>query len=307
MQDIARGMLQTSWTMLRIIAVVSSSVATIISSVLPLLRHSSISYEKIFVMFLLVSFGALIIHGALTHLWNDYADYLSGTDAYSPAILSGGSRVIQKELMTPEQVRKFAIHLTVSSLVVALVLAIAGYIILSVLVIVGVWAAFSYSMPPLRLSYRPFVGEGLSLFPAMFFLGLAIPWLLLDSLPIWAYQNALINAFICMAWVMVHHIPDVDADQKSIPVKRTSVVWFVQKFGMRAASVPAVLYLFLACAVTLSLFPSRFWQAMIVCVLLLYMVRLVLKMDSENVQTVTNVEKLLLLFAIIIAVLLGVF
>lgn len=219
MQGTARTVIETSWTLLRVVAVISSSIATILSSMLPLIFHSNITHERIFLTFVLVSFGALIIHGALTHLFNDYADYLSGTDAHSPAILSGGSRVIQKKMLSPYLVHQFAIHLTISLFIVALVFTMTSYVTLALLILIGIWAAYSYSMPPLRFSYRPFIGEGLSLFPAMFFLGLAIPWLLLDTIPLWAYQNAIINAFICMAWVMVHHIPDVQADRQANPVK----------------------------------------------------------------------------------------
>src|SRR5699024_5744265 len=113
------------------------------------------------------------------------------------------------------------------------------------LLLIGIWAAVSYSLSPLQLSYRPFLGDWLSLFPAMFFLGIAGPWLLLDPLPEWAVQNATINALVCMGWVMVHHIPDIEADQQAAPVKRTSVVWFVDQFGLTFARAPAFLYFLL--------------------------------------------------------------
>lgn len=306
MQGTARTVIETSWTLLRVVAVISSSIATILSSVLPLIFHSNINHERIFLTFILVSFGALIIHGALTHLFNDYADYLSGTDAHSPAILSGGSRVIQKKMLSPYLVHQLAIHLTIILVIVALVFTLTSYVTLALLILIGIWAAYSYSMPPLRFSYRPFIGEGLSLFPAMFFLGLAIPWLLLDTIPLWAYQNAMINAFICMAWVMVHHIPDVQADRQANPVKRTSVVWCVEKFGRRSAIIPAIIYLTLAVFIALTLLYTRFWHGVIVVLLLVYMLHLVIKTDVENVQKVTQVEKVLLLCASIIAILLGV-
>src|SRR5699024_5119457 len=126
-------------------------------------------------------------------------------------------------------------------LVMAVVVAMLGYIEITILIFVGVWAAISYSLPPINLSYRPLLGEWLSLFPAMFFLGIAVPWLLLGDTPIWAYQNAVINALVCMGWVMVHHIPDVEADMQAVPKKKTSVVWFVERFGIESARIPALL------------------------------------------------------------------
>src|SRR5699024_12042021 len=104
-----------------------------------------------------------------------------------------------------------------SLLTIAVLTALLGRYDMAILIVVGVWAAVSYSLPPLQLSYRPFLGEWLSLFPSILFLGLAGPWLMLNQIPMWAVQNAVINALICMAWVMVHHIPDLEADQKAEP------------------------------------------------------------------------------------------
>src|SRR5699024_10315236 len=177
-----------------------------------------------------LSIAAITVHGGLTHLFNDYADFLSDTDANSPAILSGGSRVIQNKLIHPDSVFNIVKWIAINLLMIAGVMAVLHRYDLTILIVVGVCAAYSYSLPPLQLSYRPFFGEWLSLFPAIFFLGLADPWIALDTIPLWAYQNALVNAFVCMGWVMVHHIPDIKSDQMATPIKRTSVVWFVEKF-----------------------------------------------------------------------------
>src|SRR5699024_117722 len=96
------NLVKTGWTLLRLIAVVSSSIVTILSSLIPLFLHTSLSPEYLFLLFIFLSIAAITVHGGLTHLFNDYADFLSDTDANSPAILSGGSRVIQKKLIQPE-------------------------------------------------------------------------------------------------------------------------------------------------------------------------------------------------------------
>lgn len=299
--------LRSGWMILRLIAVISSSFVVILSSLLPLLLHTSLSIGYFIFMFIFLNLGAIIVHGALVHLFNDYADFLTGTDAHSPAILSGGSRVIQEGLMQPESVFKLGKWIAAILLTMALLMAILGRFEITILIIVGIWAAISYSLPPLRLSYRPFLGEWLSLFPAIFFLGIAGPWLILDSIPLWAYQNAIINALICMSWVMIHHIPDIPADQKANPKKRTSVVWFVERYGLSFANFPALLYLFIAglCAVWVGM--ERIEAALIVLAFILTAIFFVLKIDPKNLEQVTNIEKLLLLFAIIIAGVLGVF
>lgn len=258
-------------------------------------------------MFFSLSAAAILIHGGLTHLFNDYADFLSGTDQNSPAILSGGSRVIQKKLIPPEIVWKLGKWISISLLITAVILAIFSRYELTVLIVIGVWAAASYSLPPLQLSYRPFVGEWFSLFPAIFFLGLAGPWILLDTIPLWAYQNATINAFVCMAWVMVHHIPDIEADRNALPTKKTTVVWFADKFGLRFASFPSLIYLVVAVFFSTWLLSDRLWTGIIVIVLLSIAILSVYKIQPNKLEQVTNIEKILLLIAIIIAIVLGIF
>lgn len=301
------NLVRTGWTLLRFIAVVSSSIVTILSSLIPLFLHTSLSIEYLFLLFIFLSIAVTIVHGGLTHLFNDYADFLSDTDAKSPAILSGGSRVIQKKLIQPENVFKIGKWIAIILLMIASVMAVLHRYDLTILIVVGVWAAYSYSLPPLQLSYRPFVGEWLSLFPAIFFLGLAGPWIAVDTIPLWAYQNAIINAFVCMAWVMVHHIPDIKSDQMATPVKRTSVVWFVEKFGIQFSRFPPFLYYVLAFFSSILLLPDRFWTGLIVISLLLIAIYCVYKIRPKNVQQVTNIEKTLLLLAVVIAIVLGIF
>lgn len=295
------------WMLLRFIAVISSSIVTILSSLLPIFLYTSFSKSHLFFMFIFLGIAAVAIHGMLTHLLNDYGDYLSGTDARSPAILSGGSRVIQKDVMSPQTVWKLGKWLAIFLLVIAVVMAIIDQSKLAILIIVGVWAAVSYSLPPLRLSYRPFLGEWLSLFPAIFFLGLAGPWLLFETIPLWAVQNAVINALVCMAWVMVHHIPDIDADRMANPIKRTTVVWYANRYGLNFARFPALIYIAMAGLFTIWLFPERLLAGLMLLAILLFALILVMKMDIKNDHQVSNHEKILLLIAIIIAIVLGVF
>src|SRR5699024_11495041 len=77
-------------------------------------------------------------------------------------------------------------------LIIAGAMAILNRYDLTILIVVGVWAAYSYSLPPLQLSYRPFFGEWLSLFPAIFFFGFVVPWVALDTIPLCAYPNVLV-------------------------------------------------------------------------------------------------------------------
>src|SRR5699024_10986944 len=194
--------------LLRFVAVLFSSVAALVSTVLPLLFHYNLSGYTVLSVTSILLIGALLIHGLLTHTFNDLVDYQSGTDQQSPGILSGGSKVLKTGNMSVPMLIQLAISLSALLLLITLAFLILGYPKLAILTLVGIWGAASYSLKPFRLAYYPFLGEWFSLFPTMLMLGIAAPWILLDQVPIWAWQNALINAIWCMAWVMVHHIPD---------------------------------------------------------------------------------------------------
>lgn len=293
--------------LLRVIAVVGSSVATVISTWLPLLFLYDFSAGTLLMLMVLLITGAFMIHGVLTHVFNDITDFESGTDQFSPALLSGGSRVIQTGVMSVSLLKKIGLTLTAALLLLAVILAIAGQFELAILIVVGIWGAAAYSLKPFRFAYHPFLGEWLSLFPSMLFLGLAAPWLMLESIPIWGWQNALVNALWCMAWVMVHHVPDLEADRKAVPVKRTSVVWAVDRFGIPGARYPAVLYLGLAGVAALWSLASRPVAGIGVTVILVYGIFLVVKMNPANAQEVTDIEKKLLLAAMGTAVWMGIF
>lgn len=297
----------TGWKLLRMVAVISSSMATILSSILPMYLDGSFSLGYLSFMLIFLSMAAILVHGLLTHLFNDYADHLSGTDAHSPAVLSGGSRVIQTGMVQPQVVWKLGKWLTVILLIIGGLLAIFERYELTVLIVIGIWGALSYSLPSIRLSYYPFLGEWLSLFPAMFFLGIAAPWIITESIPLWAVQNATVNALICMGWVMVHHIPDVEADKQAVPIKRTSVVWFSDTFGLKSARMPAFIYIFMAGLCLIWVFLERPFAALLSMFLIIFSLILIIKMNPANLKQVTNYEKTLLLLAIGIAVILGVF
>lgn len=301
------GTLRSAWMLVRAIAVISSSIATIVSTMLPLFLYSSLSASYLTAIFILLAIGAFLIHGLLTHAFNDYADYLSGTDEHSPAILSGGSRVLQTNAMSLKSLWLVGKWLTIALMGIAVLCFILGYIKVGVLLLIGVWAAASYSLPPLSLSYKPFLGEWLSLFPSIFLLGLGGAWLALGTIPEWALQNAFINAMICLAWVMVHHIPDREADMQASPEKRTTVVWFTRKFGSPYAHMPAVCYLVISGLTIFWLGSDRLLAAAGLAVLMAVSLILVSRMDNSNPEHVSAVEKTLLLIAMISAGWLGIF
>jgi len=307
MYNQALSKLKGAWLLLRSIAVISSSVATIISTFIPLFLYYPTSVDKLISIFLLLVLGAFLIHGVLTHILNDYIDHESGTDIHSPAILSGGSRVIKTGLISSETLWRLGKGLILILSMVVIAFIIFDYYKLAILLSIGLWGSISYSLPPLRLSYRPFVGEWLSTFPSVLFLGLAGAWLTLDHIPEWALQNAVINALFCIAWVMIHHIPDRKADKQATPPKQTSVVWATDKFGSAFSRLPALFYFVLTGMCALWLGFDRLWAMIGLLAILITVISLIIKMKENDDHQVSAYEKLILMLAIVNAVWLGIF
>lgn len=294
-------------TLLRLVAVVFSSVATILSTVLPLLFYTDLPAGTVMTIASVLLIGAVCIHGMLTHTLNDIADYQSGTDQYSPGILSGGSGVLQTGAMSVGMLKQLGTWMILFLLAAAVLFAFLGLIEFAALTLIGIWGAVSYSLKPFQFAYYPFAGEWISLFPTMLMIGIAAPWILLEQIPMWAWQNSIINAIWCMAWVMVHHIPDRHADRKSTPLKQTSVVWAEDTFGARGAKFPAMLYFVFIGILLLWTAFTRPAGALGAGILLGYAIYLVIKMDIDDVEKVTNDEKKLLVLAFVTAIWLGIF
>ncbi|MFC4559773.1 prenyltransferase [Virgibacillus kekensis] len=299
--------IKDGWILLRLIAVVSSSITTIVSTMLPIYLYYTFSEEKLLTIFLVLLFGAFLIHGVLTHILNDYTDHKSGTDENSPAILSGGSRVIQNGILSASTLWVIGKWLMCIIGTLILALFLFDYWEIAILLAVGLWSAVTYSLPPFRFSYRPFIGEWLSTFPSVLALGLGGAWLMFSTIPVWAWQNAVINALFCIAWVMVHHVPDRHADAGATPRKETSVVWASEKFGQAFSRLPALLYFSLTALCAVWLGTERIWGAVGMLALTGTAIFLVLKMQVDDDEQVSAYEKIILMLAMINGLWIGLF
>lgn len=291
----------------RILAVVFSSFVTILSTSIPLvLYYPELNNGTVLLLIGVLLLGSFLIHGLLTHIVNDLADFKSGTDEHSPGVLSGGSRVVQTRQFTYRQLKLFGIVLSAVMMSAAILFFISGHIELGILTVIGIWGALSYSIKSFIFAYRPFAGEWLSLFPSMLFLGLAAPWIMLDAIPLWAWFNAAVNAVWCMAWVMVHHMPDIDADQRARPVKRTTVLYAANKWGRRAAHMPAVTYLTVVVVLAVIMTSTRELAGLVTLILSIVTILMLFDMKNSDVGAVTSVEKKMLIMAAVTAIFLGV-
>lgn len=105
---------------------------------------------------LVVVLGASLMHLA-ANVFNDWADHASGADeanvGYVPG-LSGGSRLIQKGLLTPGEVLGLAVALLAAAAACGIVVvAVAGPAVLP-WAVAGLVLGIGYTVPPLRLVHR---------------------------------------------------------------------------------------------------------------------------------------------------------
>lgn len=193
----------------------------------------------------------VLLQGVVAHSVNDLADWRSGTDRDpAPRTISGGSGSLTGGHLTER-------HLVIACLVaVAAAGAIGTFLAASrgwwllAFGAVGLAGAVLYTLPPVRLAYRPFAGEAVA-FACVWACGAGSFALQTGRLTAAAALAAIPHAAGCVAMLMVHHYLDRGPDSRARPPKVTSVVRlgdrarrYAQTWGLVAivasASVAAV-------------------------------------------------------------------
>ena len=108
-----------------------------------------------------LTFVGVMFTNAGLNLANDYFDHKSGDDDMTIATpVSGGSKVIQEDLLAPREVITAALVFLVLAAAIGTYLSsvVGGWLILA-LGGVGMLFAVGYSAPPLRLGHRRGLGE----------------------------------------------------------------------------------------------------------------------------------------------------
>lgn len=271
--------------LLRFPAIVTSSIAGMLISLADVISIRGISLR--WFDFALMLAGVVILHGVTTHAVNDLQDWRSGTDAKSEGILSGGSRILPEQKLTPELIALFRDLAAILVLIIAVYLAWkTGAAVLLVLA-VGIWSAYAYTEPPFLLAYRPLMGEWLGEFPAMVASSVGVALVLLGEIPLIVWIGAVLNALFCMGWLMQHHLPDIRADLQSSPPKLTTVAFLYALNGRCYLKFPSLLYFSLALLL-------GFWAAfkihyafILSSTISLYCIFLVLKSSVIDIKDIT--------------------
>jgi 1,4-dihydroxy-2-naphthoate octaprenyltransferase len=98
----------------------------------------------------------------------------------------------------------------------------------------------------MRLAYRPLLGEWLAAWPAMLACTTGTAYILTSTIPLLTWWGGAIHATLSIAWLMQHHLADIGADLVAQPPKFTTVAFVKQRWGWRAARLPAAFYFFMA-------------------------------------------------------------
>jgi 1,4-dihydroxy-2-naphthoate octaprenyltransferase len=132
------------------------------ATVVPVLLGTAVAWNDgsfDFLLFLLTLLGAASFHIA-TNVINDYFDHTSGVDEsnLTPTPFSGGSRLIQRGLFTPNQTRNLALVFYLIGIVIGFILVGMRGLEIIYFGLAGSVLGLLYTAPPVRLVHRG-IGE----------------------------------------------------------------------------------------------------------------------------------------------------
>jgi len=235
----------------------------------------------------------ILVHGVVSHAFNDREDWLSGTDQLSPGILSGGSGVILNKQYRIEELS------WVGKAALLMAFSVAFYFLWRVgppfliILTVAVWSAIAYSCAPFRLAYHPFTGEWFCAVPAVFTCAAGTFYVLTGTLQTEVMIAGGIHALLAIGLLMHHHISDISSDLQAVPPKLTTVALVGIKLGMRKTPLVELVYFMLALLMAVVggiFFHPVFWVTVPIT---LGCMGAALTTIPEDISSITNKEYLL--------------
>jgi len=210
-------------------------------------------------LFILALLAIMAVHAG-TNMANDYFDHVSGNDwaNKNPTPFSGGSRYIQKGILSPKVILLAAlVALAAGSAIGVVIVLLTQSLFILILGLVGLFGGFFYTAPPVKLGYRC-VGE----FVIALLFGL-LPvygsyYLQTEMIDINPILPACIIGILIFLVILVNEFPDVAAD--AMVNKRTLVV----RFGV-PASVWVYKFVLIASfiiAAAMLIYPSMFFAGL---------------------------------------------
>ena len=225
-------------------------VPTILGTLIAWYR-TGIFYWQYFLLTML----AVIFINAGTNLANDYFDHRSTSDDINRDVtpLSGGSRVIQENLISPARIYRSALIFFVLAAAIGLYLSFLRGLLLLIIGILGVLLGYFYTSPPAKIGYRGW-GEfvvGLNCGPLVV---LGAYYVQAQTLSLEALFISIPVGLLIAAVLYINEFPDYACDKKA--GKNTLIV----KMGRERArkgfySLLLIAYLFIILAVILKIVP----------------------------------------------------
>ncbi|MDB9823008.1 prenyltransferase [Deltaproteobacteria bacterium] len=187
----------------------------LVGSLMPVIIGTCLAFtEKYFSLpnFLLALVGVASLHLA-ANLINDYYDAM-GSDPMNLRVtpFSGGSRVIQDGELGAVTIFTMSIFFLVLSLTSAILLMYAGKPLVLLLGLLGLFAGWSYSAPPLQLMSRGW-GEIVIFFAFGPLVTLGAYYVNTGSMSLEAFALGFPQGFLIMGVIWINQFPDYQADK----------------------------------------------------------------------------------------------
>lgn len=235
----------------------------------------------------------LLIHGIISHAFNDREDWLSGTDQLSPRILSGGSGVVAHGQYTLEELSAIGKAALLMACIIAFYFIWQAGLPVLILLAMAFWSAIAYSCAPLRLSYHPLAGEWLCGFPAVCGCAVGTFYVLTHSFNGIVLLAGSIHALLSIGLLMHHHLSDISSDLQSTPLKLTTVALVGITLGMAKTPLVEFVYFLLALSAGVAgalFFHPVFWVTVLAA---LGCIGVALTTDPKDIISITTQEYLL--------------
>jgi 1,4-dihydroxy-2-naphthoate octaprenyltransferase len=192
--------------------------AFLTATVVSVFLGASIAYARnqvFYLGFFILSLIAGIFLHLGTNVLNDYFDHKSGGDDINKEYVrpfSGGSRMIQRGLLTPREVLFEASVLYAIGAAIGVYLTIARGIIIMALGLVGMFSGIFYVGPPFKLANRGageiFVGVNFGVLMTM-----GAYYVQTQELNVEPFVASIPVAFLIFAVVYINEFPDYVADK----------------------------------------------------------------------------------------------